>query len=220
MKSGATLPGDVATGKFSMSSPEAAGRVADMTGLVTGGAGAEEAPAGALRAGAARAAQSPTDQLVEALCSAQADIRGGKSLVAFNPETRSWGLADRVPGALPTDAPLLNGGRGAGLPPVPQTDPARQVPARGVPQRTLYITSNPDIRQQMMGYIRRGLQMSGDNWYDTTTSKSQSQIDVFIRAQQPLLGVAGAGAVAAPFAYGAVQQPQPFPPAPGPVQFQ
>jgi len=48
---------------------------------------------------------------------------------------------------------------------------------------------------------------------------AQSAIDAFIRGQQPLLGVAGAGALAAPFAYGAAQQ-QPFPPAPGPVQWQ
>lgn len=55
IKSGATLPGDVATGKFSMSDPNAAGRVADMAGLVTGGAGAAPAGAGEVRMGASAA---------------------------------------------------------------------------------------------------------------------------------------------------------------------
>jgi hypothetical protein len=36
---------------------------------------------------------------------------------------------------------------------------------------------------------------------------ASSNIDAFIRGQQPLLGVAGAGAVAAPFALNALRQP-------------
>jgi len=120
-----------------------------------------------------RAAKDPAKMLTEALSSAKANIGGGKSLVAFNPETRAWDLAPGVQGALPTDAPLVNGGRGAGMPPVPQTDLARQVPANGVPQRTLDLTSDPNIRQQMMQHIQNGLQMSGQNWYDTTALRQR-----------------------------------------------
>jgi hypothetical protein len=120
------------------------------------------------------AAKDPAKMLTEALSSAKANIGGGKSLVAFNPETRAWDLAPGVQGALSTDAPLVNGGRGAGMPPVPQTDLARQVPgAKGVPQRTLDLTSDPAIRQQMMQHIQNGLQMSGENWYDTTALRQR-----------------------------------------------
>jgi hypothetical protein len=52
LKSGATLPGDVATGQASTTDPNFAGRVADMTGLVTGGAAMAPAEADALRMGA------------------------------------------------------------------------------------------------------------------------------------------------------------------------
>ena len=51
-KSGATLPGDVATGKASMADPATQQRVGDMTGLVTLGAGAMPAEQGALNMGA------------------------------------------------------------------------------------------------------------------------------------------------------------------------
>ena len=50
--SGATLPGDVATGKASMADPETQQRVGSMAGLVTLGAGAMPAEAGALNMGA------------------------------------------------------------------------------------------------------------------------------------------------------------------------
>ena len=172
--SGATLPGDVATGKASMADPATQARVMDMTGLVGGGSSLGEAPAGALTAGAARRApKDPAKMLTEALSSAQTNIGGGKSTVAYNPATRSWDLAGGVQGPLPTDAPLANGGRGAGLPPVPQTDLARQVPAKGVPQRTLDLTSDPNIRAQVMQHIQRGLGMSGENWYDTTALRQR-----------------------------------------------
>ena len=57
LKSGATLPGDVATGKAHTTDANFASRVVDMTGFVTGGSGLGTAPEGALRAGAARVAE-------------------------------------------------------------------------------------------------------------------------------------------------------------------
>ena len=57
LKSGATLPGDVATGKAHTTDANFASRVVDMTGFVTGGSGLGAAPEGALRMGAARAAE-------------------------------------------------------------------------------------------------------------------------------------------------------------------
>ena len=120
-----------------------------------------------------RVARDPAKMLTEALSSAQANIGGGKSTVAYNPATRSWDLAGGVQGALPTDAPLANGGRGAGLPPVAQTDLARQPAPRGVPQRTLDLTSDPNIRAQVMQHIQNGLQMSGGDWYDTTALRQR-----------------------------------------------
>jgi hypothetical protein len=53
-RSGATLPGDVATGQASMADPATQARVGDMTALATAGSGLGTAPEGALTAGAAR----------------------------------------------------------------------------------------------------------------------------------------------------------------------
>ena len=52
IKSGLTLPGDVATGKINPTDPGFPGRVADMAGVATAGAGAVPGEAGELRAGA------------------------------------------------------------------------------------------------------------------------------------------------------------------------
>lgn len=51
LKSGVTLPGDVATGKASMADPQTQSRVMDMTGTVMGGAGFAPAEEDALNAG-------------------------------------------------------------------------------------------------------------------------------------------------------------------------
>ena len=60
-KSGATLPGDVATGKASMSDPATQNRVGDMTALTTLGAGAAPAEADALNMGIRAYHASPHD---------------------------------------------------------------------------------------------------------------------------------------------------------------
>jgi hypothetical protein len=54
VQSGATLPGDVATGQASMADPATQQRVGDMTALATAGSGLATAPEDALTAGAAR----------------------------------------------------------------------------------------------------------------------------------------------------------------------
>jgi len=52
------------------------------------------------------------------------------------------------------------------VPNVPQVELPRNVPPRGVPQRTLDITSNPAVRSQMLDVIGQGQKMGGANWYN------------------------------------------------------
>lgn len=51
---------------------------------------------------------------------------------------------------------------------VPQTLMPRYIPPRGVPQRIVDITTNPEVRKKMLAVIRRGIEMGGADWYDTT----------------------------------------------------
>jgi len=51
-------------------------------------------------------------------------------------------------------------------PNVPQFDLPRYEPARGVPQRTQDITSDPAVREGMLNAIERGKSMGGDQWYN------------------------------------------------------
>lgn len=123
-------------------------------------------------------ARDPAKQLIEALSAAKDNIQGGRATVAFDPTTRSWQLNGGVQGPLPTEAPLANGGRGAGLLPVAQTDLPRYDPnasarSKGVPQRTLDLTSDPALRQRVMDNIKRGLSMAGSDWYDTTALRQR-----------------------------------------------
>ncbi len=52
------------------------------------------------------------------------------------------------------------------VPNVPQIDLARNIPPRGVPQRTLDITSDPGVRDKMLDTIAAGRDMGGANWYN------------------------------------------------------
>ena len=52
------------------------------------------------------------------------------------------------------------------VPNVPQFDLARNIPPRGVPQRTLDITNDPGVRDKMMEVIAQGQKMGGANWYN------------------------------------------------------
>lgn len=69
----------------------------------------------------------------------------------------------------------LTVGRGKGLfdysklhevPNVPQFDLPRNIPPRGVPQRTLDITSDPAVRDKMLEVITQGQKLGGANWYN------------------------------------------------------
>jgi hypothetical protein len=52
------------------------------------------------------------------------------------------------------------------VPNVPQFDLPRNVPPRGVPQRTLDITNDPTVRDRMLETITQGQQLGGANWYN------------------------------------------------------
>lgn len=52
------------------------------------------------------------------------------------------------------------------VPSVPQFDLPRNIPPRGVPQRTLDITADPAVRDKMLGVIAEGQKMGGANWYN------------------------------------------------------
>ena len=52
------------------------------------------------------------------------------------------------------------------VPNVPQLDLPRNIPPRGVPQRTLDITADPAVRSQMLDVIESGRKMGGANWYN------------------------------------------------------
>ena len=52
------------------------------------------------------------------------------------------------------------------VPAVTQFDLPRNVPPRGVPQRTLDITSDPAVRDKMLEVVSQGQKMGGANWYN------------------------------------------------------
>ena len=52
------------------------------------------------------------------------------------------------------------------VPNVPQVDLPRNVPPRGVPQRTLDITTDPAVRSKMLDVVEEGRRMGGANWYN------------------------------------------------------
>lgn len=51
-------------------------------------------------------------------------------------------------------------------PDVPQFELARNVPPRGVPERTLDVTSDPVVRQKMLEIMSQGQKMGGAKWYN------------------------------------------------------
>jgi hypothetical protein len=132
VRSGATLPGDVATGRASMADPATQARVGDLTSLATAGSAAVPAEAGELRAG----------------------------------------------------AKLFNYGGLSKVPDVPQFDLPRYAPPRGVPARIGDLTANPDVRQQMLDTIQRGVDMGGADWYNADPLR-QAFIDELGKAGDP-----------------------------------
>ncbi|MEY9428140.1 hypothetical protein ABH975_003455 [Bradyrhizobium ottawaense] len=65
-----------------------------------------------------------------------------------------------------TAAELFNTSRLAEVPDVRQFDLPRYAPARGVPARTQELTTNPQVREQMLDVIRRGQDLGGAKWYN------------------------------------------------------
>lgn len=62
------------------------------------------------------------------------------------------------------------------VPQVPQFDLPRYTPPRGVPQRVADVTTNPEVRSQMLEVIRQGRDMGGANWYNAEPLR-----EVFVR---------------------------------------
>jgi hypothetical protein len=130
-KSGATLPGDVATGQASMADPATQGRVGDMAALTTLAPSAATAPEGALTAGAARRAPAiltranPTADDIAAIKASVAATKGEPWPTAQNPifDTSPDALArttetvpqtsyrDQLPSPWPDTKQLPLGGR-------------------------------------------------------------------------------------------------------------
>jgi hypothetical protein len=52
------------------------------------------------------------------------------------------------------------------VPDVPQFELPRNIPPRGVPQRTLDITNDPGVRDKMLETISQGQGLGGANWYN------------------------------------------------------
>jgi hypothetical protein len=130
-KSGATLPGDVATGQTTMADPATQSRVGDMTALATAGSGLGTAPEGALTAGAARRAPAiltranPTADDINAIKASVAQTKSAPWPTAQNPifDTSPEALArttdtvpqtsyrDQLPSPWPDTKQLPLGGR-------------------------------------------------------------------------------------------------------------
>lgn len=92
--------------------------------------------------------------------------KAGDPEVVWNPERRGWDLTGRKieKGFEPTT--LFDRPEPGDVPPVPQFQLDRYTPPRGVPQRTLDITSDPVVRQQHLALIRRGMDMGALAWYN------------------------------------------------------
>jgi spore germination cell wall hydrolase CwlJ-like protein len=154
--SAATVPGDVATGKASMADPETQQRVTSLAASLPGG-GPE----------AALGARGPVGAAAKAVKSAPAT----RELNVWNPTTGLW------EGPKPTlnppegvhydpmfnfDPALMNK-----VPDVPQFELQRYDPPRGVSDRMRDLVTNSDVRAQMIGIVRNGMQTVGLSWYNT-----------------------------------------------------
>jgi spore germination cell wall hydrolase CwlJ-like protein len=154
--SAATVPGDVATGKASMADPETQQRVTSLAASLPGG-GPE----------AALGARGPVGAAAKAVKGAPAT----RELNVWNPTTGLW------EGPKPTlnppegvhydpmfnfDPALMNK-----VPDVPQFELQRYDPPRGVSDRMRDLVTNSDVRAQMIGIVRNGMQTVGLSWYNT-----------------------------------------------------
>ena len=130
-RSGASLPGDVATGKASMADPATQARVGDMTAVATAGSGLATAPEGALTAGAARRAPAiitranPTSDDIAAIKASVADTKSAPWPTAQNPmfdvspealarnnsTVQQTSYRDQLPAPWPDTKQMPSGGR-------------------------------------------------------------------------------------------------------------
>ena len=92
--------------------------------------------------------------------------KAGDPEVIWDPERKGWNLTGRKieKGFEPTT--LFDRPGPTDVPPVPQSQLPRYEPPRGVPQRTLDITSDPAVREQHLALIRRGMDMGALAWYN------------------------------------------------------
>ena len=111
--------------------------------------------------------------------------RAGQPEIVWNPITRAWDRTGGRTTAFDPNLTLFSREGAAQVPNVSQIDLSRYNPPRGVPQRTLDITSNPEVRAQHLALIRRGLAMSGAAWYQTAPLR-----DAFIQELGPEQGAA------------------------------
>ncbi|UQD96094.1 DUF7178 family protein [Bradyrhizobium japonicum] len=97
-----------------------------------------------------------------------------------NPMGAALAAASMVPGAKAAKGVAKAAGRTAGdaaaelfntarlseVPDVRQFDLPRYAPARGVPERTRELITNPQVREQMLDVIRQGQDLGGAKWYN------------------------------------------------------
>lgn len=165
----ATVPGDVARGKASMSDPATQSRVMDLSSLVSGGPLAGGTPEDALSMGVSRAPKS-AEEIATGKAAADAAKAANAPKVAWNPTTQQWegGPVQGLTLAGPPGAPDLYNFNDPALrqtPNVPQFDLPRFNPPKGVSQRVQDLIANPDVRSQMLDGMRRGMDV-GAPWYN------------------------------------------------------
>ena len=121
------------------------------------GASAEKVAAKGLKAGKAAPKEAVTGW-----------AQRGEPEVVWNPATRAWDTTGKKVGSdFDPNLHLFSRQGSTQTPPVPQSDLPRYVPPRGVPQRTVDITTDPEVRRQHLDLIRRGIAMAGESWYYT-----------------------------------------------------
>ena len=154
----ATVPGDVARGRASMSDPATQSRVMDLASLVSGGPLAGGAPEDALSMGVSRGPPKTATQVATGNVSWDAANQkwvGGK--VMGQPMEGPPGYPDLYNFSDPALRQTPN---------VPQFDLPRYDPPRGVSQRVQDLTANPDVRSQMLKGMQSGMDV-GMPWYNT-----------------------------------------------------
>ena len=65
-----------------------------------------------------------------------------------------------------TPGPMFDYSQLHKVPSIQQFDLPRNIPPRGVPQRTIDITTNPAVRDKMLDVVEEGRKMGGAKWYN------------------------------------------------------